>query len=114
MSERNGAKLYLQLSAYELGQLIAILPIQSYKQMDDRLRKKIQAARDHAERDSLIEDGIREIEQESAGYSTRFGGDPLSRYDSVEEEHTANDTNKVFAQGSPSFDRPVSVRILTD
>jgi hypothetical protein len=96
MSERNGAKLYLQLSAYELGQLIAILPIQSYKQMDDRLRKKIQAAR------------------ESAGYSTRFGGDPLSRYDSVEEEHTANDTNKVFAQGSPSFDRPVSVRILTD
>ena len=84
MSDRNGAKLYLQLTAFELGQLIAILPPAAFKQMDDRLRRKVQQARDDAERDALVEEGIREIKKDSAKYSTRMGGDPLSRYDQPE------------------------------
>jgi hypothetical protein len=101
MSDRNGAKLYLQLTAYELGQLIVILPPAAYKQMDDRLRKKLQQARDQVERDALVEEGIREIAGESAAFSTRFGGDPLSRYDLPDEQNVFDEIDDVLPDSAP-------------
>ena len=76
MSERNGAKIYLQLTAYELGQLAAVIPTAGYRAMDDNLRRKIHQAKDQATKDATVEEGLRILEEEDA---TDGGDDPFDR-----------------------------------
>lgn len=58
MTERNGAKTYLKLNAYEFGQLIAVLPMSAYKQMDDQLRDKLRRSRAQVGRDAAAEESL--------------------------------------------------------
>lgn len=45
---------YVELDAYEIGQLVALIPYSAWSRMDNRLREKLQAARKRIDRDREI------------------------------------------------------------
>ncbi len=47
--ERQKPKIYLELDAFELGQILALLPYSSYARMDRGLREKIKRAKETIE-----------------------------------------------------------------
>ena len=58
-------KIYLELDAYELGQVVALLPDVAWNRMDRELRQKIKAAQEQIQVDRVKRKGLQEIENAS-------------------------------------------------